>query len=179
MTYVVIFKKTIVQNEDSENGCFFTALFHGCGSIQKYSVNRINDFMDIFNFGVEENVFGIHFILPFQDTSKGKGIGLRSGNLGRYKLGSKKRMKFYKFEMKNNIPYRLISIDEYEIGEFNFNIASFYYEPSEGSRRSKNYLSLVASLAVTCRNRYEYVLIEFDDAIQGCSFVNGKPSCSK
>ncbi|MBP7281328.1 MAG: hypothetical protein KBA66_07125 [Leptospiraceae bacterium] len=69
----------------------FLLFYSNCSSLQDYAKNRAYDVRDIFNIGVEENVYGVsagidvlQFGLKFDRNAKT--YGLRYGHLGEYLL---------------------------------------------------------------------------------------------
>lgn len=73
---------------------YLTILLSGisCSSFESYLINRSLDTSDVFTLGVERKVTGINIKpcfgnLGVQYAQKGSGIGLRSGNYGRYRTG--------------------------------------------------------------------------------------------
>ncbi|MDX1961199.1 MAG: hypothetical protein SFU98_21700 [Leptospiraceae bacterium] len=70
-----------------------------CKTLGNYSYDRVRDAGDIFNIGIEKDVYGGSFFIDqvgmgLQHASKGNGIGMRYGHFGFYKTGSDARIAF-------------------------------------------------------------------------------------
>lgn len=98
-----------------------------CSSLKSYTINRANDFLDIFILGVEKRVYGggLYF-LRFHYTKNGVGLGLKNGNFVFYKLGDAENPIYIYDQVEGKW-------SKHFFGEFAF---YYYFEPISKHERN-------------------------------------------
>ncbi|MDX1957909.1 MAG: hypothetical protein SFU98_05010 [Leptospiraceae bacterium] len=107
-----------------------------CTTTRDYFYNRARDAGDIFNVGIEKDVYGGSFFidqvgLGFQHASNGKGLGTRYGHFGFYRTGSDAKIAIYAAILKK---YYI----EQSFGNSKILINSFEHLPLEPNVRNKD-----------------------------------------